>query len=50
MSATQSQIASDNPVDFDPFSDDFFNGAFDTYRRLRDSAPSITTQSGTFGP
>lgn len=39
MSATQSQIASDNPVDFDPFSDDFFNGAFDTYRRLRDSAP-----------
>lgn len=39
MSATPSRIASDNPVDFDPFSDDFFNGAFDTYRRLRDEAP-----------
>lgn len=39
MSATPSQIASENPVDFDPFSDDFFNGAFDTYRRLRDEAP-----------
>lgn len=26
-------------VAFDPFSEDFFNGAFDTYRRLRDEAP-----------
>jgi cytochrome P450 len=26
-------------VDFDPFSEDFFNGAYDTYRRLRDEAP-----------
>lgn len=24
---------------FDPFSEDFFNGAFDTYRRMRDEAP-----------
>lgn len=26
-------------VDFDPFSMDFFNGAYDTYRRMRDEAP-----------
>jgi len=26
-------------VDFDPFSEDFFNGAYETYRRLRDEAP-----------
>lgn len=27
------------PVEFDPFSEEFFNGAYDTYRRLRDEAP-----------
>lgn len=27
------------PVEFDPFSEDFFNGPFETYRRLRDEAP-----------
>jgi cytochrome P450 len=26
-------------LDFDPFSEDFFNGPFETYRRLRDEAP-----------
>ena len=26
-------------IDFDPFSMDFFNGAYDTYRHLRDEAP-----------
>ncbi|WP_448392555.1 cytochrome P450 [Mycolicibacterium sp. XJ879] len=26
-------------VEFDPFSRDFFDGAYDTYRRLRDEAP-----------
>ncbi len=26
-------------IEFDPFSMDFFNGAYDTYRRLRDEAP-----------
>ena len=28
----------DDSIDFDPFSMDFFNGAYDTYRRLRDEA------------
>ncbi|HVN51857.1 MAG TPA: cytochrome P450, partial [Acidimicrobiales bacterium] len=27
------------PVEFDPFSDDFFNDPTDIYRRLRDEAP-----------
>jgi cytochrome P450 len=31
-------LANDS-VEFDPFSQDFFDGAFDTYRRLRDEAP-----------
>jgi cytochrome P450 len=31
--------ASGDCIDFDPFSMDFFNGAYDTYRRLRDEAP-----------
>ena len=24
---------------FDPFSDDYFNGAYETYRRMREEAP-----------
>jgi cytochrome P450 len=32
-------VASPETVEFDPFSDDFFNAPFDTYRRLRDEAP-----------
>jgi cytochrome P450 len=27
------------PVEFDPFSDDFFNAPWETYRRMRDEAP-----------
>ncbi|MBP1821620.1 cytochrome P450 [Mycobacterium sp. OAE908] len=38
MSATTSEIA-DGAIEFDPFSEDFFNGAYNTYRRLRDEAP-----------
>ncbi|EHI10551.1 cytochrome P450 [Mycolicibacterium thermoresistibile] len=29
----------DGPVQFDPFSEDYFNGPWQTYRRLRDEAP-----------
>ena len=32
-------VVSPNTVEFDPFSDDFFNAPFNTYRRLRDEAP-----------
>jgi cytochrome P450 len=39
LSTSASGAISDHTVDFDPFSEDFFNGAFDTYRRLRDTAP-----------
>ncbi|MGH8978193.1 MAG: cytochrome P450, partial [Acidimicrobiia bacterium] len=28
-----------NPVEFDPFSDEYFNDPTDVYRRLRDEAP-----------
>jgi cytochrome P450 len=27
------------PVEFDPFSEEFFNDPYETYRRLRDEAP-----------
>ena len=27
------------PVEFDPYSEDFFNSPFETYRRMRDEAP-----------
>jgi cytochrome P450 len=30
---------SEAPLEFDPFSDEYFNGAYDLYRRLRDQAP-----------
>ena len=30
---------STTPVEFDPFSDDFFNDPTEMYRRLRDEAP-----------
>ena len=29
----------DGSIEFDPFSQDFFDGAYDTYRRLRNEAP-----------
>ncbi len=33
------QVVSRGGVEFDPFSEDFFNAPFNTYRRLRDEAP-----------
>lgn len=38
MNATTSEV-SGGPIEFDPFSQDFFDGAYDTYRRLRNEAP-----------
>jgi cytochrome P450 len=38
VNATTSEV-SGSPIEFDPFSQDFFDGAYDTYRRLRDEAP-----------
>ena len=32
-------VASQAPVEFDPFSDQYFNDPYDLYRRLRDEAP-----------
>jgi cytochrome P450 len=32
-------VSSAISIEFDPFSTEFFNGAYDTYRRLRDEAP-----------
>jgi cytochrome P450 len=34
-----SHTVTDGTVEFDPFSEEFFNGAYDTYRRLRNEAP-----------
>ena len=38
----------DSTVHFDPFSEDFFNGPFETYRRLRDEAPVYHQQQYGF--
>ncbi|MBV9091766.1 MAG: cytochrome P450 [Mycobacteriaceae bacterium] len=47
MSAA-SRAESDSVVDFDPFSEEFFNGAFDTYRRMRDQAPVYYSRKWDF--
>lgn len=39
MSATAPREVAGRSVEFEPFSQDFFDGAFDTYRRMRDEAP-----------
>lgn len=31
--------ATSTPVEFDPFSDEYFNDPYDLYRRMRDEAP-----------
>jgi len=38
VNAKTSEVAG-GPIEFDPFSQDFFDGAYDTYRRLRNEAP-----------
>jgi len=36
---TQTALPASGPVEFDPFSDDFYNAPWETYRRMRDEAP-----------
>lgn len=47
MSPTDT-AAHGSAVHFDPFSEDFFNGPFETYRRLRDEAPVYHQQQYGF--
>ncbi len=37
--SVSSPTVSDDPVVFDPYSDDYFDSPFETYRRMRDEAP-----------
>jgi hypothetical protein len=37
-----------NPVEFDPFSEEFFNDPYDLYRRLRDEAPAYFSEQYGF--
>jgi cytochrome P450 len=45
---TVATSVSDGSLQFDPFSADFFNGAYDTYRRLRDEAPVYYSEKWDF--
>ena len=47
MNATTPEL-SGGPIEFDPFSQDFFDGAYDTYRRLRDEAPVYYSKKWDF--
>ncbi|GBE64500.1 cytochrome P450 [Mycobacterium sp. MFM001] len=47
MTATR-RAESDSTVEFDPFSEEFFNGAFDTYRRMRDEMPVYYSEKWDF--
>lgn len=47
MNPATPQLADDS-IEFDPFSTDFFNGAYDTYRRLRDEAPVYYSEKWDF--
>ena len=39
---------SDAPLEFDPFSEEYFNGPYDLYRRLRDDAPVYFSEQYEF--
>jgi len=47
VNATTPEL-SGGPIEFDPFSQDFFDGAYDTYRRLRDEAPVYYSKKWDF--
>jgi cytochrome P450 len=48
VKAMATEPAAPEVIDFDPFSDDFFNGPFATYRRLRDHAPVYHSERDGF--
>lgn len=41
-------VVSGQPLEFDPFSQAFFDGAYETYRRLRDEAPLYYSEKWDF--
>jgi cytochrome P450 len=43
-----SRTVSGGPVEFDPYSDDFFNSPYETYRRMRDGAPVYYSEKYDF--
>jgi cytochrome P450 len=47
MSVTSPPV-SDSPVVFDPYSDDYFDMPFETYRRMRDEAPLYYSEKYDF--
>ena len=47
MSVTSPTVAG-GPVVFDPYSDDYFNMPFETYRRMRDEAPLYYSEKYDF--
>ncbi|MGA7050941.1 MAG: cytochrome P450 [Mycobacterium sp.] len=47
MRATRS-VTSEGPPEFDPFSEEFFNGPYETYRRMRDEIPVYYSKKWDF--
>lgn len=48
MNAPHTSTAAQGAVEFDPFSAEFFNGAYETFRRLRDEAPVYYNEKWDF--
>ncbi len=46
--SVSSPTVSGGPVVFDPFSDDYFQAPFETYRRMRDEAPAYYSEKYDF--
>ncbi|WP_029111643.1 cytochrome P450 [Mycobacterium sp. URHD0025] len=48
MNAPRTSTTAQGNVEFDPFSTEFFNGAYETFRRLRDEAPVYYNEKWDF--
>jgi cytochrome P450 len=46
--SVSSPTVSGGPVEFDPYSDDFFDSPYETYRRMRDEAPVYYSEKYDF--